>query len=150
MPSVSTPGCNAKLKNTEGLIPSQIAKNNNQKPAMKELKKAERLEVKFSKPGAVNPNELWALTLHDWSCEHEASLRTAMEIAEEAVGPVETVTRETFVAVLQDHRAPVDDENLQKVILELIVILECIELMFNCMCLISDLWDVGLFSCLWL
>ncbi|XP_036811164.1 ankyrin repeat and EF-hand domain-containing protein 1 [Oncorhynchus mykiss] len=111
-------GCNAKLKNTEGFIPSQIAKNNNQKPAMKELKKAERLEVKFSKPGAVNPNELWALTLHDWSCEHEASLRTAMEIAEEAVGPMETVTRETFVAVLQDHRAPVDDENLQKVILE--------------------------------
>ncbi|CAB1330540.1 unnamed protein product, partial [Coregonus sp. 'balchen'] len=110
--------CNAKLKNIEGLIPSQMAKNNNQKPAMKELKKAERLEVKFSKPGAVNPNELWALTLHDWSCEHEASLRTAMEIAEEAVGPVETVTRETFVAVLQDHRAPVDDENLQKVILE--------------------------------
>ncbi|XP_034153463.1 ankyrin repeat and EF-hand domain-containing protein 1 isoform X1 [Esox lucius] len=111
-------GCKTKLKNMDGLIPSQVAKNKNHNPAMKELKKAERLEGKFSKPGAINPNELWALRLHDWSCEHETALRTTMGVPEGAVGPLEKVSRERFVTALQEHQAPVDEENLQKVIIE--------------------------------
>ncbi|XP_067224333.1 ankyrin repeat and EF-hand domain-containing protein 1 isoform X2 [Chanodichthys erythropterus] len=111
-------GCNPKLKNLEGLLPSQVAKNNGHKAALKELKKAEKMHVKLSAPDAVNPNELWAVTLHDWSCEHEATLRRAFEIAEGQDKPVEKVSLETFVSLLQVHRAPVSKENLQRIIKE--------------------------------
>ncbi|XP_030643832.1 ankyrin repeat and EF-hand domain-containing protein 1 [Chanos chanos] len=109
-------GCNPKLKNVEGLVPRQIAKDKGQKAAMKELKKAERQHAKFSKPEAVNPNALWAIRLHDWSCEHEATLRSAFEMAEESDGPLVTVSTDTFVSVLKEHRAPLDDENLERVV----------------------------------
>ncbi|KAM6980516.1 ankyrin repeat and EF-hand domain-containing protein 1 [Aplochiton taeniatus] len=112
---LSQRGCNSKLKNVEGLIPRQMAKD---KVTIKELKKAERLQGKLSKPGAVNPNEPWALTLHDWSCEYESALRSAMEILEEVPSAVDTVSKETFVTVLSEHRAPVQEENLQKIIME--------------------------------
>ncbi|KAL2098566.1 hypothetical protein ACEWY4_005046 [Coilia grayii] len=105
-------GANPKLKNQDGLAPKQMAK---EKAAVKELKTAERLYTKFSKPGAVNPNELWALTLHDWSCEHEATLRSSFEVAEDAEEPVDTVTRDNFLSVLTKHCAPVDNEKLQKI-----------------------------------
>lgn len=51
-----TPGCNPKLKNQEGLLPRQIAKDNGYNSAVKELKKAERIHRKYSKPGVSNPN----------------------------------------------------------------------------------------------
>ncbi|KAL6477246.1 hypothetical protein MHYP_G00130810 [Metynnis hypsauchen] len=111
-------GCNPKLKNLEGLVPRQIAKDNGHKASLKELKKAERLHTKFSKPEADNPNELWALRLHDWSCEHENVLRKAFEMAAEADGPVENISRDMFVSVLQEHCAPVDQDNLQKIIMD--------------------------------
>ncbi|KAK7142671.1 hypothetical protein R3I94_012125 [Phoxinus phoxinus] len=111
-------GCSPKLKNLEGLLPSQVAKNNGFKAALKELKKAEKMYVKLSAPDAVNPNEPWAVTLHDWSCEHEATLRKAFETAEELDKPVEKVPLETFVSSLQEHRAPVSSENLQRIIKE--------------------------------
>ncbi|KAI4903603.1 hypothetical protein NFI96_013569 [Prochilodus magdalenae] len=111
-------GCQPKLKNLEGLVPRQLAKDNGHKAALKELKKAERLHAKSSKPGADNPVELWALTLHDWSCEHEHILRKAFEMAAEADGPVEAISAGVFVSVLQEHRAPVDHDSLQKVIEE--------------------------------
>ncbi|XP_067310520.1 ankyrin repeat and EF-hand domain-containing protein 1 [Pseudorasbora parva] len=110
-------GCNPKLKNLEGLLPSQVAKNSGNKAAMKELKKAEKMYAKLSAPDAVNPNELWAVTLHDWSCEHEAALRRAFEM-EGLDKPVEKVSLETFVSVLNVHRAPVSDENLQRIVKE--------------------------------
>ncbi|XP_041927269.1 ankyrin repeat and EF-hand domain-containing protein 1 [Alosa sapidissima] len=106
-------GANPKLKNEEGLVPKQMAKD---KAAVKELKKAERLFTKLSKPGTVNPNELWALTLHDWSFEHEAALRTSFEAAENAEDSVVTVTKANFLSVLREHHAPVDDEQLQKIV----------------------------------
>ncbi|KAL0969380.1 hypothetical protein UPYG_G00226300 [Umbra pygmaea] len=109
-------GCRSKIKNADGLIPSQIAKNNSQKPAIKELKKAERMEGKLSDPGV--DNKLWALKLHDWSCEHEAALRNSMEITEKAVEPLETVSLGTFLTALKKQMAPVNEENLQKIILE--------------------------------
>lgn len=112
------PGCNPRLKNLEGLVPRQIAKENGHKAALKELKKAEKLHGLFSKPGSDHPNEPWALRLHDWSCEHEAVLREAFEVAADAEGPVEKVSRETFESVLLEHRAPVDRDELQKVTAE--------------------------------
>lgn len=105
-------GANPKLKNEEGLLPKQMAKD---KAAVKELKKAERLFTKLSKPGAVNPNEVWALTLHDWSCEHEAALRSSFEVVENTEASVTTVSKDNFLSVLREHRAPVDDEQLQKI-----------------------------------
>uniref|UniRef100_A0A8C1WM80 Ankyrin repeat and EF-hand domain containing 1b n=1 Tax=Cyprinus carpio TaxID=7962 RepID=A0A8C1WM80_CYPCA len=111
-------GCNPKLKNLEGQLPSQVAKSNGHKAALKELKKAEKMHVKLSAPNAVNPNELWAVTLHDWSCEHETTLRKAFEIAEGLNKPVENVSVENFVSLLQVHQAPVSNENLQRIIME--------------------------------
>lgn len=72
--------------------------------------------MKLSKPGVVNPNQLWALTLHDWSCEHEEVLRNAFQRAEETDAPVEKVSAAKFADVLQEHFAPVDKERLQKII----------------------------------
>ncbi|XP_060736585.1 ankyrin repeat and EF-hand domain-containing protein 1 isoform X2 [Tachysurus vachellii] len=109
-------GCNPKLKNRVGLVPRQLAKAHGHKAAMKELQKAERMFTKFTKPGVVNPNHLWALTLHDWSSEHEEVLRKAFQLSEESDTPVEKVSTEKFAYVLQEHHAPVDQEHLEKII----------------------------------
>ncbi|KAG5277508.1 hypothetical protein AALO_G00118430 [Alosa alosa] len=108
-------GCNPKLKNEEGLLARQIAKDNGHKAAVKELKKAERLHGKFSRPGVPNPNETWALALYDWSQEHEVTLRKAFDESGDCIK--ETVSTETFEAVLQDLKAPVEEYQLHKVIL---------------------------------
>ncbi|XP_066498935.1 ankyrin repeat and EF-hand domain-containing protein 1 [Hoplias malabaricus] len=107
-------GCNPKLKNVKGLVPRQIAKEKGHKAALKELKKAEKLHSNLN--GTENPNELWALTLHDWSCEHETTLRKAFEA--EMKEPVENVSRDAFASVLQAHHAPVDQERLQKIVMD--------------------------------
>ncbi|KAK1793099.1 hypothetical protein P4O66_011502 [Electrophorus voltai] len=107
-------GCNPKLKNLDGLVPRQLAKDNGHRAALKELKKAEHLHTKFSKPGSLNPNELWALVLHDWACEHESVLCKAFE---EAGDHLDIISTETFGSVLQEHHAPIDQENLQKIIM---------------------------------
>ncbi|XP_052009395.1 ankyrin repeat and EF-hand domain-containing protein 1 [Xyrauchen texanus] len=109
-------GCNPKLKNEDGQLPSQVAKSNGQKAALKELKKAEKMYLKLSAPAAVNPNEFWAIALHDWSCEHETTLRKAFQKEEGLDKPVETVSLETFMSLLQVHEAPVSNDNLQKII----------------------------------
>ncbi|XP_041721886.1 ankyrin repeat and EF-hand domain-containing protein 1 [Coregonus clupeaformis] len=108
-------GCNPKQKNQEGLLPRQIAKDNGYKAVVKELKKAERIHGKYSKPGVSNPNTPWALTLHDWSHEHEAALRNAFLDESEAKG-TETVSREMFISVLQKLQAPVELDQLHKVV----------------------------------
>lgn len=61
-----TLGCNPKLKNQEGLLPRQIAKDNGYNSVVKELNKAKRIHGKYSKPSVSNPNTPWALTLHYW------------------------------------------------------------------------------------
>ncbi|XP_021322982.2 ankyrin repeat and EF-hand domain-containing protein 1 isoform X2 [Danio rerio] len=113
---LSQRGCNPKLRNLEGQLPSQVAKSNGHKAALKELKKAEKRHVKFSAPDAINPNEPWAITLHDWSCEHEAALRRSFESAVELNKPVQTVSLETFMSLLSTNQAPVSNENLQRII----------------------------------
>ncbi|XP_066533124.1 ankyrin repeat and EF-hand domain-containing protein 1a isoform X2 [Hoplias malabaricus] len=109
-------GCNPKLKNQEGLLPRQIAKDLGHKASVKELKKAERLHGKFSK-GSGGTNELWALTLHDWSHEYEAELRKAFDSASNGISGIEVVSRETFVSVLRELRAPVEDIHIQRIML---------------------------------
>uniref|UniRef100_A0A671Q1K8 Ankyrin repeat and EF-hand domain containing 1a n=1 Tax=Sinocyclocheilus anshuiensis TaxID=1608454 RepID=A0A671Q1K8_9TELE len=85
-------GCNPKLKNQEGLLPRQIAKDYGHKATVKELKKAERLHGKFSK-GAGATNEPWALTLHDWLHENENALRSAFESASEGYMGIEMLEK---------------------------------------------------------
>lgn len=113
--SVYALGCNPKLKNEEGLLARQIAKDNGHKAAVKELKKAERLHGKFSRPGVPNPNELWALKFYDWSQELEVTLRKAFEKSGDSIK--ETVSKETFETVLENLQAPVDELQLHKVII---------------------------------
>uniref|UniRef100_A0A667YUV7 Ankyrin repeat and EF-hand domain containing 1a n=1 Tax=Myripristis murdjan TaxID=586833 RepID=A0A667YUV7_9TELE len=105
-------GCNPKLKNQEGLLPRQIAKDAGHKAAAKELRKSERLQGKGSKPSSVGLSSApWALTLHDWSQEHEAVLRHAFEKESDRV------STETFILVLQNLKAPVELDELHTVIL---------------------------------
>ncbi|XP_062322967.1 ankyrin repeat and EF-hand domain-containing protein 1a [Osmerus eperlanus] len=106
-------GCNSKLKDQEGLLPRQVAKDNGHRAATKELKKAERLQGKYSKPGVSNPNPPWALTLHDWSYENETVLRNAF--AEES-GGTDSVSGETFISVLQGHHAPAELDELHTIL----------------------------------
>ncbi|TDH00075.1 hypothetical protein EPR50_G00183820 [Perca flavescens] len=105
-------GCNPKLKNQEGLLPRQIAKDAGHKAAVKELKKAERQQGKGNKPnGSECPtSDLWALTLHDWSYEHETTLRQALG------NQSEIVTTQMFISVLEELKAPVELDQLHAVI----------------------------------
>uniref|UniRef100_UPI003AAB4BB1 ankyrin repeat and EF-hand domain containing 1a n=1 Tax=Centroberyx gerrardi TaxID=166262 RepID=UPI003AAB4BB1 len=106
-------GCNPKLKNQEGLLPRQIAKDSGYKAAAKELRKAERLQgLKVSKPSGVSLSSApWALTLHDWSHEHEAALRQAFG------NQSDRVSTETFISVLESLKAPVELDQLHAVVL---------------------------------
>ncbi|CAL8361459.1 unnamed protein product [Gadus morhua 'NCC'] len=106
-------GCNTKQKNVDGLLPRQLATD---KATSKELKKAESLQGKLSKPGAEDPNPSWKLTLHDWSCENQDALRTAMETMEDAEACLETVAMGTFSTVLKDHKAPLEEDQLLQII----------------------------------
>ncbi|XP_075940723.1 ankyrin repeat and EF-hand domain-containing protein 1 [Anarhichas minor] len=104
-------GCNPKLKNQEGLLPRQIAKVAGHKAAAKELRKAERQQGKGKKSNSVIPtSDLWGLTLHDWSHEHEDELRRAFE------DNSDTVTAERFISVLEELKAPVELDQLNTVI----------------------------------
>ncbi|XP_047429762.1 ankyrin repeat and EF-hand domain-containing protein 1a [Mugil cephalus] len=104
-------GCNPKLKNQDGLLPRQIAKDSGHKAAAKELRKAEKQQGKDNKSGTDElTSELWALTLHDWSYEYETELLQAFE------DKPDEVTAEIFISVLEELNAPVDLEQLHTVI----------------------------------
>ncbi|XP_044026317.1 ankyrin repeat and EF-hand domain-containing protein 1a isoform X2 [Siniperca chuatsi] len=104
-------GCNPKLKNQEGLLPRQIAKDAGHKAAAKELKKAERQQGKGNKSSGVGlMSDLWVLTLHDWSHEYETELRQAFG------NKSDTVTTEMFISVLEELKAPVEVDQLHTVI----------------------------------
>ncbi|XP_056337113.1 ankyrin repeat and EF-hand domain-containing protein 1a [Danio aesculapii] len=109
-------GCNPKLKNQEGLLPRQIAKDCGHKATVKELKKAERLHGKSSKGGTNGP---WALMLHDWSHENENELRSAFESATDGFIGLEFVPKGTFVSVLKELHAPLDDVQIHILLLAL-------------------------------
>ncbi|XP_027015733.2 ankyrin repeat and EF-hand domain-containing protein 1-like [Tachysurus fulvidraco] len=101
-------GCKM-TKNKQDLLPSQIAKNNGHKAALRVLKDAEQ----SLKTGNVAVNEA---KLHDWSFEHKEELREAFQTAEEGEPPEETVPNETLVSVLQEHHAPIDEESLEEIV----------------------------------
>lgn len=104
-------GCNPKLKNQEGLLPRQIAKDAGNKAAAKELRKAERQQGKGKNSiGGSLMSDLWVLTLHDWSHEFETELRQAFG------NKSDTVTTEMFVSVLKELNAPVELDQLHTVI----------------------------------
>uniref|UniRef100_A0A3Q3WX45 Uncharacterized protein n=1 Tax=Mola mola TaxID=94237 RepID=A0A3Q3WX45_MOLML len=104
-------GCNPKLKNLEGLLPRQIANDADHKAAAKELKKAEKQQGNDRKPsGGGLMSEVWVLTLHDWSHVYEAELWEAFENQG-------TVTNDMFISVLEKLKAPVEGEQLRKIIL---------------------------------
>uniref|UniRef100_H3A1L0 Ankyrin repeat and EF-hand domain containing 1 n=1 Tax=Latimeria chalumnae TaxID=7897 RepID=H3A1L0_LATCH len=105
-------GCNPKLKNQEGKTARAVAKESAHKPAMKEIRKGERYFTKYSKPQVHNPNEPWAILFYDWSLEHEKVLRSAFEVMDLGDG---TVAKEDFALVIQGKEAPIEFEDLQKI-----------------------------------
>ncbi|XP_061610307.1 ankyrin repeat and EF-hand domain-containing protein 1a [Phyllopteryx taeniolatus] len=100
-------GCNAKVKNCEGFLPRQIAKDAGHKAAVKELRKAEQQRGKENTDESVL-TDVWALTLHDWSNEYERDLLQAFDR--------EKVPSEKFASVLTTLGAPVTQEQLELVI----------------------------------
>uniref|UniRef100_A0A3B4ZY75 Ankyrin repeat and EF-hand domain containing 1 n=1 Tax=Stegastes partitus TaxID=144197 RepID=A0A3B4ZY75_9TELE len=104
-------GCNPKLKNQEGLLPRQIAKDSGHKAAAKELRKAEKQQGKGNKSSSVNlMSAVWALTLHDWSHEYETELRQAFGDGSDTVG------KDQFISVLEELKAPAELDQLHAVI----------------------------------
>uniref|UniRef100_A0A096M0K4 Ankyrin repeat and EF-hand domain containing 1a n=1 Tax=Poecilia formosa TaxID=48698 RepID=A0A096M0K4_POEFO len=103
-------GCNPKVKNKEGLLARQIAKDFGLKAAIKELKKAERAFGKSKKStGGGMMSDLWALTLHDWSNEYQAEL---VEAFRDQFGNADL---DTFMSVLENLGAPVEPDQLEMV-----------------------------------
>ncbi|XP_019713533.1 ankyrin repeat and EF-hand domain-containing protein 1 isoform X1 [Hippocampus comes] len=100
-------GCNAKVKNLDGFLPRQIAKDAGHKAAMKELRKAEQQRGKENTDETVL-TDLWALTLHDWSNEYERDLLQAFDS--------EKASSEKFVSVLTTLGAPVTQEQIELVV----------------------------------
>ncbi|KAM4693676.1 LOW QUALITY PROTEIN: ankyrin repeat and EF-hand domain-containing protein 1 [Discoglossus pictus] len=106
-------GCNPTWKNLKTLTPRDVAKQAGFKAAMKELGKVTRLYKKYSKPGVSNPNPPWAITLHDWSYEHQAVLRESFQLHDRGDG---TISTEDFVTVLEEKGAPISQEEIQNII----------------------------------
>ncbi|XP_007670293.2 ankyrin repeat and EF-hand domain-containing protein 1 isoform X3 [Ornithorhynchus anatinus] len=102
-------GCDPKWKNLLTKTPRMVAKEGGFKAASKELRKIERLFTKRSKPGATDPNPLWAIRLYDWSLEHEATLREGFLPVDRGDG---TVSKDDFGTVLQANGAPIELENI--------------------------------------
>lgn len=95
------------------MLPRQIAKDAGHKAAAKELRKAEKEPRNDDQSDGVTVSlmsDLWALTLHDWSYEYEAELRKAFG------DNSDTVTIEMFISVLEQLKAPVKMDQLQRVI----------------------------------
>ncbi|XP_040303628.1 ankyrin repeat and EF-hand domain-containing protein 1 isoform X3 [Herpailurus yagouaroundi] len=105
-------GCDLKWKNLDHKTPRAVAKEGGFKAANKEIRRAERTANKLARPGAKNPNPLWALRLHDWSLEHETFLREAFSFVDRGDG---TVSKEDFVLTLEERQDFVTSEQLAMV-----------------------------------
>ncbi|XP_032070609.1 ankyrin repeat and EF-hand domain-containing protein 1 [Thamnophis elegans] len=107
-------GCDPTWRNLEKKLPRQVAKEGGFKAAAKEIRKIERRFAKFSKPkpGVKDPNPPWAIRLHDWSGENQASLREALEPLDRGDG---TVTKEDFIAVIEERYPFIELEQLQAI-----------------------------------
>ncbi|XP_072907399.1 ankyrin repeat and EF-hand domain containing 1a isoform X1 [Hemitrygon akajei] len=106
-------GSNPKVKNLQLKTPRAAGKALGFKAVSKELRKAERLYNKYSKPGMKNPSPPWAIHFYDWSLYHENTLRNAFATMDRGDG---TLTREDFTAILQERSAPIMEEDVSTLI----------------------------------
>ncbi|KAM8939262.1 ankyrin repeat and EF-hand domain-containing protein 1-like [Pelodytes ibericus] len=106
-------GCNPNWKNVKSQTPEVLAKEGGFKAAMKEIGKTKRIVRKYSKPGVQNPNPPWAITLHDWSFEHQKALRKSFEVFDHGDG---SITKQVFATILKEKKAPVTPEQLETII----------------------------------
>lgn len=107
-------GSDPTWKNLEKKTPRTVAKDGGFKAAAKEIRKIERRFAKFSKPrpGVKNPNPPWAVRLHDWSGEHQTSLREVFELVDRGDG---TITKEDFTSIIQERCPFVEEEQIQMI-----------------------------------
>ncbi|XP_076463503.1 ankyrin repeat and EF-hand domain-containing protein 1-like isoform X2 [Babylonia areolata] len=104
---LSQRGCNPKPKNGDGNTARAIAKEEGFKDVSKELRKAEK---QFGKVG--KNNDPWMLTLYDWLMQRqEEIIKTFKELDQDQVG---TVGKAEFCETLMSMKAPVEEEELQK------------------------------------
>ncbi|CAH8840464.1 unnamed protein product [Trichobilharzia szidati] len=94
-------GCDAKVKNTNGKLPRNIATDEGKKLCVKELRKLERLTSRTT----VKNTESWAIRLYDWSIVYESDLRERFtEIAQRLTSELEvkSESRESNISDSQD------------------------------------------------
>nr|XP_009858292.1 ankyrin repeat and EF-hand domain-containing protein 1 [Ciona intestinalis] len=110
-------GCNPKAKNTDGFTPRLLAKEKSHKDAGKELRKAERVFTKYSKPGMKNPNDPAAVALYDWSQERVDVIREVLmnqvksgEETEDLPGKGSYVDKQDFDIIMKKLGAPIPDD----------------------------------------
>lgn len=102
-------GCNPKPKNNEGETGRSLAKDRDHKEATKECRKAEK---SFGKVG--KNNEPWAIALYDWVYERsEKILNMMIKYDPDEKG---TVTKDNFADSLTGMGAPVEEEEMKKVV----------------------------------
>ncbi|XP_076801547.1 ankyrin repeat and EF-hand domain-containing protein 1-like isoform X1 [Clavelina lepadiformis] len=108
-------GCNSKQKNNDGFTPRLLAKEKSHKEAGKELRKAEKVFAKYSKPGMKNPNNPALVNLYDWSCERadlikETLMKVVMTKDEDSDLKGNYVDRQDFDNVMKQLGAPIEDD----------------------------------------
>ncbi|XP_070577178.1 ankyrin repeat and EF-hand domain-containing protein 1-like [Ptychodera flava] len=109
-------GCRANVKNDDGQLPSQVAKDNGSKDAMKDCKKVEKLWKKIS-GGGKPPVDSWAVQLYDWTIEHGQELLQKFQNIDldKNIEPVGKVTKEEFSDTILAASPPVEEEDIKKV-----------------------------------
>ncbi|XP_002738132.1 ankyrin repeat and EF-hand domain-containing protein 1-like, partial [Saccoglossus kowalevskii] len=107
--------CKANQKNNDGQLPSQVAKDNDSKDAMKECKKVERMWKKIM-GGGKPPVDTWAITMYDWTIEHADKLKQRFETTDidNNSEPTGKVSKDEFCEILQSQNAPLTDEQLKQ------------------------------------
>nr|CAB3221664.1 ankyrin repeat and EF-hand domain-containing protein 1 [Phallusia mammillata] len=109
-------GANPKQKNSDGFTPRLLAREKSFKEAGKELRKAERVFAKYSKPGMKNPNDPSLLSLYDWTFERSERIREILMRSvmsqEEVEDPMKGnfVTRQVFDNIMNQLQAPIPDD----------------------------------------
>ncbi|XP_057279437.1 ankyrin repeat and EF-hand domain-containing protein 1 isoform X4 [Pezoporus wallicus] len=105
-------GCDPTWINLAKKTPRAIAKDGGFKAAVSELRKIEKTFAKQSKTEDKEENPQWAVRLYDWSLEHQAALRKALEAVDQGDGKV---TKDSFIALIQQHCSFVDTEQLEAI-----------------------------------
>ncbi|KAK3583308.1 hypothetical protein CHS0354_038919 [Potamilus streckersoni] len=101
-------GCNPKPKNNEGNTARTIAKDAGHKEAVKEARKAEK---SFGKVG--KNNEPWAIALYDWVFQRQETIKNMFKTYDPDDDG--TVSKEDFFDSISGMNAPVQEEELRKV-----------------------------------